>query len=191
MTNDAFNFLVIVPGIVLGLALVQLLNGLASAIQNRATVTHSWIHALWYLTLFLLVIQHWYAIYSWRNFGETFLSYLSFMVYPILLFIASALLMPVIELGQTVCLRTHFFANRAWFFLIASAALIETLVRSIIFGGVAAWSVESLIRACGIALTITLAIREDNRTHIVATPIAFLLTLVYIANYVNGIKGSA
>ena len=137
-SNDDFAFLATIPGIILGLGIVQILNGLATMLQNKKTVRPYWVHSIWMFLLGLSLIQHWYVLHSWRDFGVNIFSYIFFLIYPIALFVASALLVPSIAKGEAIDLKDHLFSNHKLFFGMLAIALLEALTRNS-FLAEAAW----------------------------------------------------
>lgn len=183
MSEDNFNFLVIIPGIILGLGLVQVLNGLASIVQHRNMVRVYWIHLAWAGLLFLLLVQFWYVTYSWRDLGATFGSYLYYMLYPATLFAASAILVPTVELDQKIDFQSHFFSNQRWFFSICTLALLEMILRTMQFNHESLFSIDNALRLGGLSLTLSLIWVSNERFHAIAVLSCYLLFAKFVIGY--------
>jgi len=181
--QDGFNYLVVLIGVILGLGVVQILTGLASMIRNRKTIRIYWVHLVWCATIFLLLIQHWYVIYTWRDFGSTFASYVYFMIYPTLLYAGSALLAPKVENAQKVDFEEIFYADRHWFFGICFLGLTEIVFRSLLFNNTSIVDTQNLIRLAGLFIVVMLGWTHRKGVHAIGATVSLGLLVIFIALY--------
>jgi hypothetical protein len=64
---SAFNYLTILTSIVLGLAIANVLNRLATVITARERVDFYWPPVAWGIWLFFISVQHWWAEWGVRH----------------------------------------------------------------------------------------------------------------------------
>lgn len=116
MTVDSasFVFIIALAGVVNGLGIVRWLTGFTEYIRRRSSLSVEpyWVFALAACFQFLLHILFWWSLWGMRgNATINFLSYLYLLSGPILLYVATALLMPNVE-DDGIDLRTHYFSIR-------------------------------------------------------------------------------
>ena len=182
-TEDQFTFLATIPGIILGLAVVQILNGLANILQNIRSVRTYWVHSIWMFILGLALIQHWYVLYSWRDFGSNIVSYIFFMLYPINLFIASALLVPQIGKNEEVDLKEHYYSKHKLFFGMMTLLMIESIARTTVLGRSNFFAVDTLYRLVGFSLFCALFLSKNKRLHSAAALVTTCLFTAFIVQF--------
>ena len=123
---DTFSHLMVLPSIIVGLGVANVLTAFAGMIHHRERLRFYWPVMVWLLVIFLAFVQTW-----WVSLALTKLSHPGFMVfastafYPVLPFILSAILAPDFSGGDLVDMRADFFKERRWFFglLLATAML--------------------------------------------------------------------
>ena len=123
-----------VIGIVLGLAITRLLNGLARFVQHPRQYRVYVVHLGWVATLLLTLVHFW-----WWQFGLidlrqwTFEIYLFLIVYAILLFTLCTLLFPD-SMDDYTGYEDFFISRRRWFFGIFAATILFDVVDTRIKG---------------------------------------------------------
>lgn len=183
MDTDTFNFMAIIPGIILGLAIVQVLNGVAGMLEHRESIKIYWIHNIWIVAIWLLLIQHWYTIYSWRHFGCTFISYIYFLIYPTALFIASVILIPDIKTNNSINLKEYYYSNSQLFFGVIALALIEAVNRTIFNERTTLSNSDTWYRFSGIIFMVILMFTRNAKIHGVIALFCLGLLLSFILKY--------
>ena len=92
---DAFSYLIVLVSIVLGLGITRLLTGLSALVEARARVRVYGPPLAWAGVL-LIHFQTWWAFFGLRyRDGWTFAAFLAILVQPALLYLPSALVLPV------------------------------------------------------------------------------------------------
>jgi len=134
---DEFNYLAVLISIILGLGITQLLTGLGKLINTRANVRWYWPVAAWTGFLLIIHIQTWWAMFGLRNHKEwDFLAFLVVLLQPILLYLLSALVLPDLTAQTSVVdLRANYYSHSRWFFSLAMAVVVISLLRDIILNG--------------------------------------------------------
>jgi len=113
--SASFVFIIALAGVVNGLGIVRWLTGFTEYLRRRSSlrVPLYWVFTLAACFQFLLHILFWWSLWGMRGTATiNFLSYLYLLSGPILLFVATALLIPNID-GDEVDLRGHYFSIRS------------------------------------------------------------------------------
>jgi hypothetical protein len=129
-----FEYLSVLVSIIVGLALAQLLTGIARQIQLRRRVPADATTLCWTALLFLINTQMWWAAFERRESADwNFFSFLLYLLMPIIGFLLSYLLVPPLEEGETVDPAANFASNRPWFFgllaLLPCVSMLEEFLR--------------------------------------------------------------
>lgn len=174
----------VVLGIILGLGITTLLNGVASIIEHPRRYHWSWVHMGWVVWALISIVTFW-----WWEFGLsevrrwTFGSYLFVILYCALFFTVSTLLFPkdVREFGSY---EGYFLARRPWFFGLIALITLFDLVDTALKGasrwtalGVA-YPIHAVVMLGVAALGIKLASKRAQLTLVV---IALAYQIVYFA----------
>jgi hypothetical protein len=125
---EKLSYLATFISLIYGLGVANLLSHLASLIKRGRAADWYWIHTLWCIYLLLLMASMWWTLQSWDDVPQIgYLRYLSLLLCPSILFIASEVLFPERGPQGSVDLRTHFLAvkNRLFLLMIALAAADE------------------------------------------------------------------
>ncbi len=116
-----YEYLTVFVSVVVGLAIVHLLSGVALILDTRVKERVDWIHAVWTGNIFVTTLLVW-----WFNFGLasvevwTLPHFLTLVAYAVVLYLLAGLLYPV-RGSEIVDFREHFEANRPRFFGLAIA----------------------------------------------------------------------
>ena len=133
--NDAFNYIAVLVSIVLGLAVTRVLSQLSEAIQAHARQRNYWVHTLWLVNAFSMLLLNWWVFYRWRTAPQwTFFLFLWVTLGPTLLYLACSVLAPgELEQSGSQNWRNYYYANRRGFFFIVAAFfaldIIDTLLK--------------------------------------------------------------
>jgi hypothetical protein len=124
---DSFNYLSVLLSIVLGLAIMQMLQSLRGLILTRAKVKLYLPTLIWAGLALLIAIQGWWASFRMHTqVAWTFAALLVIMMQAISVYMIAALVLPDAPGDKIVDLREHYFAHRPWFFgALGSAALFS------------------------------------------------------------------
>ena len=107
--------------LIYGLALANVLAHFATLIKHGRQAGWYWIHTLWAIYLMLMMAGFWWTLQNWAPVPNiAFLSYLSVLLTPSLMFIAADLLFPERAAG-VVDLKAHFFRIKRPLFLVIIA----------------------------------------------------------------------
>lgn len=174
---ELFPHIRIVIGMVIGLGVARLLNGVARILQDPGQVVLDPIHLGWVASMLLLLIHFWwwefslYGVVDW-----TFSKYLFVISYAILLFLISAFLFPE-SMANYSGYGHFFFARRGWFFGLLGMSFVFDVGDTLLKGEAyfARYGLEYEIRTVLMILGCVLAAIWRNRLFHTAFVTAFLL----------------
>src|SRR5258708_7752537 len=89
---DAFSHIKSVIAIILGLSIAKLLQGAVKFIQHPGRTRPYWVHLLWALYIFILLVHFWWWEYGLRALSQwLFQEYLFIIIFITLYFVLCAL----------------------------------------------------------------------------------------------------
>src|SRR4051794_5388175 len=90
-----FEHLAVLISIVLGLGLAHMLTTLHELIQARARVKIYWLSILWFVLIFISLIEWWWASFALRTTLKwNFFYFLFILLSPISMYLAAAFVLP-------------------------------------------------------------------------------------------------
>jgi hypothetical protein len=142
-----FEYLSVLVSIIVGLALTQLLSGIARLIQLRRRIAMHATTLCWIATLLLIDIQVWWVAFERRaNQQWTFFAFLLYLLIPIGVFLLSYLVLPDMGDEDKADLRGNFEDNQAWFFGLLAALPGVSLLEQGLREGVLGWDTDVGVR---------------------------------------------
>jgi hypothetical protein len=115
-----FEFVMIPPAIVLGLAMTHVLTG-AGRVMHRlaghgAPVSVDLVHLLWVSHVFLWMVFFWWYSYAWTTeFEWNLLIFIFLVAYAVAMYLMCVILVPS-DMDQVTDFGTYFVSLRRWFF---------------------------------------------------------------------------
>jgi hypothetical protein len=119
-----FEYVSVIIAVVLALSVGQLLLGISALVKARRRVRGFLAHSIWIGNLFLLILQHWWAQWDFRNVDWTYPTFLYVVLGPTLLFLAVSLTVPETPDDEPIDLRSHFLGVRRLFMLVMLAFVL-------------------------------------------------------------------
>lgn len=118
-----FEFVAVFYSVVLGVAVAQLMTGVARLVEERRRVRTYWVHSVWILTVLLCDANNWWSLWSVRAVSSwRLVSFLLVIALTAFVFLMTVLLFPSPpEPGEVIDLRAHYHGNSV-IFLRANAA---------------------------------------------------------------------
>jgi hypothetical protein len=179
---DAFSYLSVLNSIVLGLALASLLAGFAGLVRARGRVVMYWPLAAQMCLLFLIQVQLWWALFVLRNVTHwNFIGFLVVLMQPVLVYLATAFLVPDVREDETLDLREAYFREARWYFTAILLVLADSLAKNLVLTGrlqnptdLVGHAVFAFICAAGI-------LSRRDFVHKLIAPLALLFFTAYIA----------
>ena len=121
---ESFNYLSVLLSIVLGLAIMQVLQGFRGLILTRANLKLYSPTLVWAGLSLLISIQGWWASFGMRaHVNWTFAAFFVVLLHAISVYMVAALVLPDVTAEAIVDLRDHYFTHRSWFSVPCSRAL--------------------------------------------------------------------
>ena len=179
----AFDYLSVLLSIVLGLSITQLLAGFAGMMRGRARIAFYWPLPLQMLSLFLINVQAWWAMFGLRFKQEwTFGGFFIVLLQIVFMYLMSATITPdPVGADARMDQREFFFREKNWFFIVSLGALFSSLVKD--FFVVDGPTGRLDIGAHGVFITLILTGLFTTRDWVIKTitPVTFALYVAYIA----------
>ncbi len=180
--ND-FDYLSVLISIVLGLGITNLLTGLAVLVRRRGALVLYWPLPVWIVTLFLIHVQTWWAMFGLREVRVwNFPAFLTVLMQPVLLFLMSALILPEAGDGsERVDLRAAYFRESRWFFVTLILGLCVSLSKDLVLTGKLPHPANLAAHLIFIAVAAVGAVSRNDLVHKVLAPLGLLFFSAYIA----------
>jgi hypothetical protein len=190
-STETFRHVRVVIGMILGLCIARLLNGLVRIIQHPKHTRVYSVHIGWVIYLLLALIHFWWwelfliELPSWQ-----FETYLFLIAYVIVLFFLSAFLFPD-SLSDYSGYEDFFISRRRWFFGFFALMMIFDLIDTLIKGRahLDMLGIEYVIRLavylvlCGIAFYTT-----NRKFHKVFVATAVAYNVSWILRYYSTLR---
>lgn len=179
---DAFSYLSVLNSIVLGLGLASVLTGFAGMVRVRGRLVMYWPLAAQMALIFLIQVQLWWALFVLREVTHwTFVGFFVVLMQPVLVYLATAFLIPDIKDHVRIDLREAYFREARWYFGALLLVLLDSLAKNFVLNGhlQSGWDLAG--HAAFIALCIVgIASRRDVMHKFIA-PVSLVLFSAYIA----------
>lgn len=160
-----YEYLTVFVSVVLGLAVVHLLSGVALILDTRVKESLDWIHSVWTANVFVTTLLVW-----WFNFNLTAVQewslphFLNLVAYAVVLYLMAGLLYPV-RGSEVVDFKAHFEANRPRFFIVfltfQFVDFFDLALERAALG--TAWNPVHLTAVSGFSLAALVAMRTSHR----------------------------
>ena len=111
-----FEYVVVLTGVVIGLALTHLMQGVAKIIERPDRVRVWWVHLGWVVYMFVSAVFWWWWEYRLRVITSwSFQLYAFVLAYAFFIYLICAILIPS-DISPFQSFRDYFLARRRWFF---------------------------------------------------------------------------
>lgn len=127
---DEFSYLSVLIGLILGLGITKLMEGVGHLVQLRERIVWYWPLKVWVVALLVFHLQAWWAMYELRHISDwTFTAFLIVLIQPVMLFFLSALALPDVSDIQRIDLRRFFTEHASFTFRIATLMVFSSLLK--------------------------------------------------------------
>jgi hypothetical protein len=179
---DAFSYLSVLISIILGLAITQILLGFRGMMLARSRILGYWPCVVWAVVLLVIDVQAWWAMYELRAYPHwTFIAFAAVLAETVPLYLLAALVLPDVEAGRELDLRTHYYANHRWFFTMGMLLIVASLGKNLVLYGKLPPLLDSGFQLMFLAAFATGALTTDERWHKFLAPLAAVAVGAYIA----------
>ncbi len=185
---DTFVHIKVVIGIILSLSIAHILKGVIKLIEHPGRFKPYWVHLLWALYAFLLLIHFWWweiklgVIKEW-----IFAEYLFLIVYILLYYGLCVLLFPD-DLREYSGFEAYFYSRKKWFFailaLIFAADFLDTYLKGKQYAAHLQWEypIRNMLH---IVLSLAAIKIASKRFHAALVIFFILLEIVWIFWFYN------
>ncbi len=182
-TPGIFMFIVALAAVVNGLGIVRIVGGLGEFVRRRESlkVNFYWVHSLLILFQLLTHVLLWWALIGLREINSiNFLQYLYMLIGPLLLFLATSLLIPDFT-DDKVDLRAAYWRSYKPYYSILTIFWTWAILIWPVFGFPFAptWKLIS----CWLTIMIILRFTENAKVHALLVSVNWLLLIFFIAVY--------
>lgn len=133
---DVFSYLSVLLSIILGLSITQILKGFRTLMLARSRLRIYWPSVLWAIILLIIDVQAWWATYALRDYNPwSFFDFAVLLAEMIPLYLLAALVLPTVDVESEIDLRTHYFENHRWFFVLAVLFVLLSIGKSLTLFG--------------------------------------------------------
>ena len=181
--TETSGYLLVMFGVVIGLGIAHVLTEVAGLIQHRKRVKFYWVQLVWAFLFLVLLINYWYVLHRWGEFGTQFHDYLLSLVYPCCLYLTVVLVLPKMISSGEMDLEAYYYEQRRWVFGLAGMGLLFITVRSSIRFDTDLLDARNLIRYSGLVLTAVLMWSDSRRVHGAITLVALALVAFFIGRF--------
>ena len=109
------DYMLILASLVLGLALAELLQGVAAWLRPGGSTKIYWVHSCFVLNVFLFLLQFWWGMWSWREGGTWTLGSMVLWVAGIVaLYLVAHLAFPADPEDSELRIYYYQYAPRLW-----------------------------------------------------------------------------
>ena len=157
-----FEYIMVMVALILALALAQALRGLAEVVTSR---NRYWPHSFWLITIVFLMVQAWWADWSYNAVEEwRFTTYLLVIASPALSFAKVHLLVPSTR-SDSFQWRKQFDAVRYWFFGLLIAYILIGIIQGVVLYGTPLMHPYRLFQGLFITIAIAGIATRSQRVH--------------------------
>ena len=189
---ETFEYIKSVISIILGLSLARLLQNAVKLVQHPGRTKPYWVHLLWSLYIFLVLVHFWWWEYNLKKIGTwSFETYFFLIIYITTYFTLCALLWPddVKDYGERW--DAYFYSRKKWFFAVLAFSFIADVGDTFLKGKgyFLQYTVEYPIRTgLHFALCIVAMYVSSRRFHAALVILFILYELTYIVRLFNTVS---
>lgn len=176
----AYEHVVVVMSIVLGLAVTQLLRGAAQLYRTRAKVKTYWLHWAWIALLICFSLLLWWTYWNYRNITQwDFFRFVLYLSPAIVFYFLASIAFP--DPGdQVVNLKEYYYANRAGFFGTFALYAVLAGLTAVVVRGLRVFDASNLFRLSMLLLMIVVMRSASERVHAAVFTVSAVLMLLFI-----------
>lgn len=179
--TGAYQHVVVVMSIVLGMSVTQLLKGAAQLYRTRSRIKTYWLHWAWAALLIVFSFLLWWTFWSYRQITEwDFLRFVVYLSPTIVFYFLTAVTFP--DPSEAVTdLKQYFYANRAGFF--GTFALYGLLagVTAVVVRDLPVADPSNLFRLAMVVLFLVAMRSVNERIHTAILVLSAIMMVAFIA----------
>ena len=151
--------------IVIGLGLTEMFGNFYRLIRNRVRVQWDAQPLAWMATLFFLILNYWWALFlrlDGSQKADTVAEFGLVLTSPVLLFLASAIVLPNVSSADQCDMRRDYEAQRKVIALTFALYQLSTFTTALIVGTMN-WDFLSVVRVAIFALLVSMLATNSRR----------------------------
>jgi hypothetical protein len=179
---DVFSYLSVLPSIIMGLAITQVLQGFRTLMLTPSRMRTYWPSVLWAIILLVIDVQAWWAMYALRDFDHwSFFDFAVVLAEMVPLYLLAALVFPNVDVEGAIDLRAHYFQNHRWFFILAIVFILLSISKPLVLFGKWPAPMDLSVQIAFAAAAAIGAYTRRETFHKFLAPFVALLLCAYIA----------
>ncbi len=176
-----FEFLTVFISIVLAFGVSNILSNWGEQIRLRKHIRRYGLHFAWSVLLLILIVQAWWALWALRErTGWNFIEYLVLIVPYLTLALIAYVLTPSLQNGERD-IKRYYYDNSPWIFALAAVYIASATLFAYVVRGDPILDLRNVIRFSAVLLFVVLAVWRNERLHMAATAVGFLLLMGWVA----------
>jgi hypothetical protein len=121
---EMFSYVMVLASVIAGLAITQLLQGVAGIVQHPSRHRAYWVHLIWVAYAFEYVALWWWYEYNFIKMGQwSFGLYLFVLLYAVVIYLMCAVLAPL-DLRNFDDFEAYYYSRRRWFLALAAIVIL-------------------------------------------------------------------
>lgn len=177
---EPFTYLAALVSVVIGLAMANVLAGIARTIHGGGRVRPYWPSLVWAVIVFLACVQHWWADFSLAHHQEwTLASFAAVLSIPVALYLLSSFVLPQAEHAGATDLRAWYFSHRVPFFVVLMFVPLLSFLKEFAVDGHVAGGPNFWAQAAIVGLQIPPLATTNESVHKTLALIAPVYALAY------------
>lgn len=172
--------------IIIGLGLTEMFSKLYRLVRNRKRVRWDFLPLAWVATLFLLVLNFWWALFlgfDGSSSARTVAEFGLILLPPILLFVATASVLPDFSGEDDWDMRRDYDEQRKVFILTFALYQVSTFTTALAIGRLA-WDFLSIVRIAIFVLLVSMLLTNSRRWDWIAVVAIMAALLVRLTTQV-------
>jgi hypothetical protein len=179
----AYQHVVVVISMVLGLAVTQLLKGIAQLYRTRKRVQSYWIHWGWVILLLILALLVWWTYFSYRGVADwDFFRFVLYIFPMIAFYYLTAIAIPD-PAEPVTSLKDYYFANRVGFFGTFAAYGVLAAVAASVVRGLPLSDPSNVFRVLLVILMLIVMRSSSERVHAAVLTACGALLVAFVSLY--------
>jgi hypothetical protein len=185
---EKLSYLSTFVSLIYGLGVANVLAHVAALIKRGRQADWYWVHTLWTFYLLLMMATFWWLLQNWANVPKIgFVNYLSLLLIPSFLFIASDLLFPERGGEGTVDLKAHFFRIKKPLFLIMLGVLVSDQIDTVQKGWAHVIELGPLYWSTQVYWYVVTVVGIRSRNEAVQGAIVVFGVAIFVATTINAL----
>jgi hypothetical protein len=176
----AYQHVVVVMSILMGLAVGQLLRGIAQLYRTRKRIRTYWVHCAWIFLLLMLSLLLWWTYWNYRSIEDwSFIRFATYLSPTVAFYFLTAIVIPD-PADAVTDLKEYYFANRVGFF--GTFALYGVLagLTAVTVRGLPLLDRSNLFRLAMVFFMLLAMRSTSERVHTVVLILSAILMFVFI-----------